>query len=164
MVEFALVAPLVLFLLFGVVESSLLLFSVGTARYAAGEGARQASELGNATNTDTSAVQVIRTGPLGQTSLVTVSEIDIRRMVQDPVTQKLTPDTSLADNRYRLDGSAISSPVAWPPANRNVRNGTSDFLELEIKYQYSWKTGSLLARGPLQLSQRFDVRLEPQTY
>ena len=59
------------------------------------------------------------------------------RMVQDPVTQELTPDTSLADNRYRLDGSSISSPVAWPPANRNVRNGTSDFLELEIKYQYS---------------------------
>ena|SRR5438105_3486659 len=163
MVEFALVAPLVLFLLFGVIESSLLLFSVGTARYAAGEGARQASELGNATNADTSAVQVIRTGPLGQTSLVSVSEIDIYRMTPPLPTTQIPPCPDLsACNKYRLDGTAIS--VTWPPASRNVRSGTSDFVGLTIKYQYSWKTGTLLARGPLNLTQSFYVRLEPQTY
>jgi Flp pilus assembly protein TadG len=160
MVEFALVAPLILFLLFGVIESSLLLFSVGTARYAAGEGARQAAELGNATNTDTSTVQVIRTGPLGQTTLVSVTEIDIFRMTQDS-SGVLTADGS-AYNRYRLDGTAVS--VTWPPGNRNVRTATSDFLGLTIQYQYSWKTGALLGRGPLMLNQSFYVRLEPQTY
>src|SRR5579859_4423135 len=81
LVEFAFVAPIALFLLFAVLEGSLLLFTIGTARFAAGQGAIRAGELGNAANADTQAIQAIRTGPFGSTSLATVTEIDIYRLV-----------------------------------------------------------------------------------
>src|ERR1700738_4419786 len=52
MTDFALVSAVLLPLLFGVLESGLLLFSVGSARFAAGEAARQEAEAGNAANAD----------------------------------------------------------------------------------------------------------------
>ena len=52
LVEFTIVAPLLFFFLLGVLESGLLLFVVGTARFGAGEVARQESESGNAANAD----------------------------------------------------------------------------------------------------------------
>lgn len=158
--EFAFVAPIALFLLFAILEGGLLLFTIGTSRFAAGQGAIQDAELGNATNADTQAIQVIRTGPLGSTSLATVSEIDIYRL-QEQSNGQLTVDAT-AYNRYRLDGSAIS--VTWQPAVRNVRQGVSDFLGVTISYQYQWASGRLLGAPSMQLSQTFHVRLEPQSY
>src|SRR5947208_9371374 len=80
--EFALIAPIVLFLLFGALELSLLFFVMGSARFAAGDGAREAAQLGNAANTDTTTVQLIRTGAFGQNTLASVSEIDIYHLNQ----------------------------------------------------------------------------------
>src|SRR5947208_5271164 len=80
--EFALVAPILLFLLFGALEFSLLFFVMSSARFAAGDGAREAAQIGNAANTDTTTVQFIRTGPFGQTTLASVTEIDIYRLIQ----------------------------------------------------------------------------------
>lgn len=158
--EFAFVAPIVLFLLFAILEGSLLLLSIGTYRFAAGQGAIQDAELGNASNADTQAIQVIRTGPLGLTSLATVTEIDIYRL-QEQSGGQLTVDSS-AYNRYRLDGSAIS--ITWQPSVRNVRQGFTDFLGLTINYQYQWASGHLLGAPSVSLAQTFYVRLEPQSY
>src|SRR5438093_3587960 len=60
MTEFALVVPVLLLLIMAVLDGALLMFSVGTARYAAAEGSRVASTLGNAATTDTQVVQLIR--------------------------------------------------------------------------------------------------------
>ena len=159
--EFALVAPVLLFLMFGVLEMSLLLFVVGSARYASGEGAREASALGSASNTDTMAVQVIRAGPFGLSTLASVTEIDIYRLAQQ-ANGTLTVDNT-AYNRYRLDGSTIGT-ITWPPSARNVKQGQSDFLGLSIQFQYSWKTGRLLTQSGLSLTQTTYIRLEPQDY
>jgi Flp pilus assembly protein TadG len=159
-VEFALILPVLLFLLFAVLEGTLLMLTVGSARFAAGEGARLEAESGAAANADTASVQTIRTGPLGQTSLATITSIDVDRLT---VAADGTPSKDATKhNSYRLDGSAIT--IAWQPTTRNVRNGSSDFLRLTINYQYRWLSGRLLATGPLTLSQSFDVQLEPQSY
>ena len=158
LVEFALVAPILLFLFFAVLEGSLLIFTIGAFRYAASNGAIQAAELGSASDADTQAVQVVRTSP-GLTNLATVTEIDIYRVIQSG--GQFVPDAS-AYNKYNLDGSAIS--VTWTPASRNVRNGFTDFLGLTIYYTYSWRSGKLLGAQPFHLSQTYDVRLEPQSY
>ena len=158
--EFALVTPVLLFLLLGTLESALLVFTVGTARFAAAEGAQVDSDLGNATNADTMAVQTIRTGPFGQTSLGTVQHIDVYRLTQQG-NGTLAVDNA-AYNSYRLDGTSIS--ITWAPATRNVRNGVSDFLGLTIYYQYQWRSGTLLGVAPLSLTQTAYVRLEPQSY
>jgi hypothetical protein len=156
LVEFAFAGPIALFMLFAVLEGCLLLFTIGTSRFAAGQGAIVDAELGNASNADTQAIQAIRTGPLSATSLATVTEIDVYRSNDGH-----TPDPT-AYNRYRLDGTAIS--VTWPAGVRNVRQGFTDFLGLTINYQYQWASGRLLGASTLQLSQTFYVRLEPQTY
>jgi Flp pilus assembly protein TadG len=161
LVEFAIVAPLLFFFLLGVLESGLLLFVVGTARFGAGEVARQESESGNAANADQVSIAVLRGTAIGTTSLATVTEIDIYRLNEQGNGTLATDPAHY--NKYRLDGTAIGA-IAWPPAMRNVVNGQSDFLGVTINYKYSWKTGIFLASSPLQLQQTFEIRLEPQTY
>lgn len=161
MAEFALAAPVLLFLLFGVLEGGLLMFSVGSARLAAGEAARQLSESGNAANADTLTLQVIRGTALGTTNLAQVSHVDIYHMVQQP-NGSLAVDSSLY-NSYNLDGTPIGL-VNWPPTSRNVTNGQSDFVGVTIYYTYRWKSGMLLSANAMNLQQAMYVRLEPQTY
>jgi Flp pilus assembly protein TadG len=159
--EFALVAPVLFLILFGVLESGLLLFSVGSARFAAGECARQESESGNAANADTASIAVVNATALGQTKLASVQHIDIQRQIQQ-ANGTLTPDGAHI-NSYKIDGTPIGA-ITWPPSSRDVINGQSDFLGVTIYYRYSWKTGLLLFSGPLNLTQSFYIRLEPQTY
>lgn len=161
MTEFAIVAPILFFLLLGIIESGLLLFAVGTARFAAGELARQESESGNAANADQVSIQVLRQTALGTTALADVTEIDIYRLVEQP-NGSLTIDP-LHYNRYRLDGTAIGA-LTWPSSTRNVVNGESDFLGITVQYRYRWKTGVFIAPSALNLNTVYAIRLEPQTY
>src|SRR3981081_1476843 len=77
LVEFAAAVPVLFFVLFGVLEGSLAMFTINSARFAAGEAARQLAESGTDSSADSSALLQIRTGPLGATALATVTEIDI---------------------------------------------------------------------------------------
>jgi Flp pilus assembly protein TadG len=175
LVEFALVAPILFFLLFGVLESGLLLFVVGTARFSAGDLARQESESGNAANADQVSIAVLRNGAMGHTSLATIRQIDIFKLNEDPVTGVLTPGCNAGVtappapcatyNTYNVDGTTRNgSPPPWNPTSRSVKNRSTDFLGVRLWYQYNWKTGVFLAAQPVQLNMEFDIRLEPQTY
>jgi hypothetical protein len=123
MIEFTLALPFLFFVLFGVFEFGLMMFSLGTSRWSAVEGARVVSEQGtltqtcsqvpgcvglaggpgaaNACNADCQAVSFINTGPLGSTSIATIDEIDVTRLKVttsgSPATSTLTPATKLAD-------------------------------------------------------------------
>jgi Flp pilus assembly protein TadG len=161
MTEFAIVAPILFFLLLGILESGLLLFTVGSARFGTADLARQESESGNAANADTASIAVLQRSAIGTTSLATVNEIDIYRLIEQG-NGSLTVD-ALHYNRYQLNGTPIGS-LSWPPGSRSVTNGQSDFLGVTLQYQYNWKTGVFLAASPLHLTQTFEIRLEPQTY
>ncbi len=159
--EFALVVPVLFVLILGVLDGSLLMFSVGTARYAAGEGSRLAAALGNAANSDSKVVGVIR-DTVGQTSLFQVDEVDIYKLNQDG-NGNLSPDPTFY-NRYRLDGTPMLSPEPWPAPSRNVGNGSSDFLGVTINYTYNWKAGFFAPLGPVKTTATYYIRLEPQSY
>jgi Flp pilus assembly protein TadG len=161
MVEFALVTPVLLFLLFATLDGSLLLFTVGSARFAAGEGAQTVAELGNDPNADKLAIKVIHDGPLNQTGLATISKIEIYRETQAG-NGALSQDNANT-NAYDINGTAIGS-TPWPSTGRNIKAGTSDFVGLRISYKYGWNVGVLLPGGPLSLTQNYDLRLEPQSY
>jgi TadE-like protein len=161
MTEFALVSPVLLLVLFGILESGLLLFSVGSARFAAGEAARQEAESGNAAAADSLTISVIRGTAIGTTRIAQVQRIDIYKLnEQSNGTLTVAPGTT---DSYNLDGSARNS-IPWPSSSRDVKNGESDFLGVTIYYRYTWKTGIFLFTGPLDLNQSFAIRLEPQTY
>jgi Flp pilus assembly protein TadG len=161
MTEFALVVPVLMLLIMGVLDGALLLFSVGTARYATSEGSRIASQLGNAATTDAQVLQLIRNN-VGTTRLFDVTEVDIYKLDQDG-NGNLTPDPTYF-NRYRLDGTAMISPEPWPASMRNVGNGTSDFIGVTVNYTYTWKAGFFAPLGPVRTTAVSDVRLEPQSY
>jgi Flp pilus assembly protein TadG len=163
MVEFALVAPIQLFLFLAVLEGSLLVFTMSAFRYAASQAAIQEADLGNATNADTQAIQVIKNSP-GITSLATVSEIAVQ-CESSNATGSLTPCASYpTPNRYDLNGTPLATPLPWPPSVRNVHSGVSDFLGVTISYTYRWQSGWLLGSSPLTLRQTYHARLEPQSY
>jgi len=161
MTEFALVVPVLMLLIMGVLDGALLLFSVGTARYATSEGSRLASQLGNVATTDSQVVQVIRDN-VTATKLFDVTEIDIYKVNQDG-NGNLTPDPTYI-NRYALDGTALNAPLPWPAAKRNVGNGTSDFIGVTVSFTYTWKAGFFAPLGPVRTTAVSYVRLEPQSY
>ena len=167
--EFALCAPIALIMLLGIVEAGFLMFGVGTSAYATGEAARVGAEAGNAANADMQVIATIDGTGLGQNGIVQVTEVDIYRLIEDPNTGALTVDTTGCGgggciNKYDLFGTPLLTPEPWSASLRDVTNGTSDFMGVTIKYQYAWKSGALIASGPLLLSAKYYVRLEPQTY
>jgi hypothetical protein len=167
--EFSLCAPIALIMLLGIVEGGFLMFGVGTADYATGEGARVGSEAGNAANADLQVIGTIDQTGLGQNGIVQVTEVDIYRLIEDPNTGKLTVDSNGCGgggcvNKYDLFGTPLINPEPWQSSLRDVTNGSSDFMGVTIKYQYNWKSGALIMNGPLSLTAKYYVRLEPQTY
>ena len=167
--EFALCAPIALIMLLGIVEAGFLMFGVGTAAYATGEAARVGSEAGNSANADLQVIGTIDATGLGQNGIVQVTEIDIYRLIEDPNTGRLTVDSNGCGgggcmNKYDLFGTPLINPEPWAAGLRDVTNGSSDFMGVTIKYQYRWKSGALIASGPLSLTAKYYVRLEPQTY
>ncbi len=160
MTEFALVVPVLFLLIMGVLDGALLMFSVGTARYASAEGSRTAAQLGNLASADSQVLGVIRSTVSG-TQLFSVGEIDIYKLNQSG-NGDLTPDLAHY-NRYALDGTPLG-PLTYPAASRNVGNGTSDFIGVTINYTYTWKAGFFSPLGPLRTTAVSYVRLEPQSY
>ena len=160
MTEFALVVPVLFLLIMGVLDGSLLMFSVGTARYASAEGSRLAAQLGNVSTTDSQVLTAVR-NTVGTTQIFTVTEVDIYKLNQNG-NGDLTPDPGHY-NRYALDGTALA-PLTYPAATRNVGNGTSDFLGITIDYTYIWKAGFFSPLGPVRTTAVSYVRLEPQSY
>jgi Flp pilus assembly protein TadG len=160
-VEFALLLPLLLVLVLAVIEFCILLFGVTSARYAAGEGLRAASEAGSNASADSIAVAAIRSTGLGTTRVVTVSEIDIYQV--DLVNGSLQQDTAMV-NRYQLDGTPIGVP-SWAPATRSTSASHPEYIGVTVKYTYNWKDGLLGSfMQPLNLNSISWGRLEPANF
>src|SRR6267143_141505 len=104
--EFAIVMPVLFMLILGLLDGCLVMFSVGTARYATVQGAQLAAQI----------VKVIR-DRAGTTGIFSVTEVDIYKLNQDG-NGNLTPDPVLY-NRYGIDGTPMI-PEPWPAASRNV--------------------------------------------
>jgi hypothetical protein len=158
--EFALMAPVLFMMMLGMLDGGLLMFTVGTSRYAVTEGARLSAQLGNATTADDQAIQLIRKH-VGTTGVFSVTEVDIYKLNKD-ASGNLTPDPVLY-NKYRIDGSPMV-PEPWPAASRNVGNGTSDFLGVTVHFTYRWKAGFFAPLGPVNSTATYYIRLEPQSY
>lgn len=160
LVEFALIAPVMMLLFVASLEASLIMFSRSSAEFAAGAAASVASQAGNAANADDLAVAVVRDSSLGHTRLAHVNEIDIYRLIQNP--DGTTSVDPTHRNQYRLDGSAIS--LGWPPVTRDVSSTSADLLGITIDYTYPWQTGVFGSIPSPHLLATYYLRLEPQVY
>jgi hypothetical protein len=176
--EFGILGPLVLVLLLGVLEVGLLFFSVGTARFAAGEGGRVVAEMGNAWDADNQTIQAIQKTGVGQNGLVTVTDINLFKAANIGGTYQLDTTSSCngtpggCQNHYDITGAlqnGTGSPCAplpncppWQPSSRNVTNGSTDFVGVTLSYRYVWKSASFIPAPPVTLTTTYYVRLEPQ--
>ncbi|MDQ6920310.1 MAG: pilus assembly protein [Candidatus Dormibacteraeota bacterium] len=159
--EFALLLPVLLILVLAVIEFCTLVFGLSSARYAAGEGTRAASEAGSNASADSLAVAAIRATGLGSTRVVSVSEVDIYKV--DLVNGNLQQD-SVMINRYQLDGTPIGVPP-WSPSTRSTSASRPEYIGVTIRYTYNWKDGLLGSfLQPLNLNSISWGRLEPANF
>ena len=94
-------------------------------------------------------------------------EIDIYRVVRNLGTGHLLKDTSLAPNRYLLDGSVVSgSSINWPASSRDTSASNGDYVGVDVQYRYAWKSGVFTAAFGAGVSGSTTVwaRIEPQVY
>jgi Flp pilus assembly protein TadG len=169
-VEFVLVAPLLILALFGVVDGGLFLYAHNAIEYSVSLGSVELAAKGRASDADAQAISAMDASGLTTTSLVSVSELDIYRLVQQP-DGTLSTETTLGPgawtcssggvaapclNRYTASGGAIA--VDWPASQRSVRSGSNDFVGIDVLYSYHYFVGS----SSFSLVATKDVRLEPQ--
>lgn len=189
MVEFTLVLPFLFFVLFGVFEFGLMMFSLGSARWTVAEAARIVSEQGiqtqtcsgvpgcvgiaggpgaaNGCNADCQAISAMRQGPLGTTSIATVDEVDITKL-KVQANGSFINDTSCGgttcQNTYKNISLVSAGAAKYDPLTRNVQLGNTDYVSVTIKFRYIWKTG-IFAQFPVpNLQATYAVRLEPQRF
>ena len=170
LVEFALAGPIFVAVLFGVVDGGFLLYAHNAVEYAASLGSVELAAKGNASDADAQAISAMDRAGLATTRLVSVSEVDISRLVQQP-DGSLATETALGPgaysctssgravpcvNRYTASGGPIS--VVWPSTQRSVRTGSNDFVAVDVHYTYHYFVGT----ASFSLVATKDVRLEPQ--
>jgi hypothetical protein len=158
MVEFALVAPILFLLIFGIVEFSLINAAIGTYNFAAKDAARLGSLLGRTdANADAEMLAVIRAHVVGVVP-AQLKEVDIFRSDEQG-----DISTSVADT-YDASSNAIGVPT-WPPNLRNDDLVDADYLGVRIVYQYTYLTGFISGGASnLTLNAISIQRIEPQDF
>ncbi|MHB8509841.1 MAG: TadE family protein [Candidatus Dormibacteria bacterium] len=191
MVEFALVAPIFFFMLFGIMEFGIMMFDVATTRFAAEEAARTEAQVGTGgvscpslpgclaiypaktppadttCDADCQAIVAVHRTALGGVSLEQVNYVDVQQM-QAGASGSFTPVAGKCQ-RYNFNGSAYSGALGscsnYPASGRNVQAGQMDYVQVNINFTYNWLTGLFRSIAPSPtLDSKFLVRLEPQKF
>lgn len=171
LVEFALVLPLLLTVIFGTIEFCFLYQSTNTVNFAAREGARVGAVLGP---TDSGADSKIITAIFDATSggsgllfsqiqMIEIFKSDQNGTVPAPIVGPCAQKT----NEDVYDGSGIACPGAlgWPPSSRNATFNSADYLGVRITFAYNWVTSFVSAAQGKFITSSVSVQLiEPQTF
>ena len=179
MVEMAIVAPLMILLVFGILEYGLLFQEKLTIASAASSAARTGATMGTRAEADFAILQALEAGLYDQVDASVIIQADIFKA--NPITGAKTgtlnrytyiasnvgckwspcPDPSLGPVTYGL-------PSAWgDPAGRDTEldpgGGGLDVLGVEITYHHSSVT-SFIPGVERDFTERALVRLEPATF
>lgn len=179
MVEMAIVAPLMILLVFSILEYGLLFQEKLTIASAASSAARTGATMGTRAEADFAILQALEAGLYDQVDASVIIKADIFRA--DPVTGAKTgvlnrytymtanvgckwspcPDPDAGPPTYGI-------PSAWgDPAGRDTEldpgGGGLDVLGVEITYHHSAVTG-FIPGVERDFSERALVRLEPSTF
>jgi hypothetical protein len=169
LVEFALVLPVLLLVIFGTIEFSFIYQSLNTVHYAAREGARVGAILGPTTATaDTQILAAIQVATSGGGGLLfsQILKIDIFKSDQNGTAPALAAGCAAAPNEDVYDGQGNPCGAAnWPPSVRNATFNSQDYLGVRITFAYNWVTSFVSAAGgKLQLTSVSVQLIEPQNF
>jgi TadE-like protein len=192
LVEFALVAPIFVLAVFAMVDGGLLLYSINTVDQAATVGSDTVAAAGRDSLADITAVQHMAAAGLGSTSLISITEIDVMRLADNPAGGFQTnPDGSPAIqtgcsggpnggqcvDRYSFTGGgstpavtvingtcpATQDPSQCPPWPPSARNVANGTSNfVGLKILYRYRYFTGVG-STLSLTATKTFRLEPQT-
>lgn len=169
--EFALVAPLFIMLLFGVVEFSLINASIGTFNFAAKDAARLGAIIGKGTPPN----------PAMTTDAYIVNDVILPRVQGIVVAQgtKIEIYNSTESGAYVSNANGIeedvwqpssngtwtSTTMNWPYQDRQDELANADYLGVKITYTYTYLTAFFAVTSPtITLTADSIQRIEPQQY
>lgn len=169
LVEFALVAPIFLLLLFAIIEYSLINAAIGSYNFAAKDAARYGAIKGPTDATvDTQMLNIINSHVLGVVAATPV-EVDIYQS-----TESGAYSTAALQDKYIYSGGVwtLSGVAGWPPGDllkcapsvcRDDRLVSQDYLGVHIIYQYTYVTAFFSSLGAtITLTADSVQRIEPQ--
>jgi Flp pilus assembly protein TadG len=164
LVEFGLVAPLFFALIFGIIEYSLINFSISTMNFAAKDAARIGSLLGSTDpTTDCRIVADIRGRTAGVVT-AKVTKIEVFKAAIDGSVANLALVNVYSINSD-TNGDCTSSTLPWPPSAREQGLFDADYLGVRVTYAYTYLTGFIAGAGTtLTLTALSVQRIEPQDF
>ena len=156
MVEMAIVVPIFLLLVFGMLEFGLAFKNKLTMAHAANQATRRATVLGNDATADIEILQAFEEGLVGAASVDWIVYVDIFRGNDDgskdvwdrytydadgvPCDWDPCPDPAI------VDPVVYGSPDNYPPCARDISLDPSDGVDtigVEVEYTHTWVTGVL---------------------
>ena len=178
LVEFALIAPLFLVLIFGVVEFALINASIGAFNFAAKEGARYEAIIGNG-------APVVATPPAPPLDQWVVNDVilpHVTGVVMAQMNEVIVyradetgncfsggpPPCSVSptyeDILQNVSGTWQTTSNTWT-INRNTQLSNADYVGVYISYTYTYLTAFFAVTTPtVGLSATSVQRIEPQQY
>jgi Flp pilus assembly protein TadG len=170
LVEFALVLPLLLTVIFGTIEFCFLYQSTNTVNFAAREGARVGAVLGPTdAGADSKIITAIFDSTSGGSGLLfsQIQMIEIFKSDQNGTVPATLGSCAQQTNEDVYDGSGNACPGAlgWPPSSRNATFNSADYLGVRITFVYNWVTSFVsAAQGQFRTSSVSIQLIEPQTF
>lgn len=164
LVEFALVLPLFLLLIFAVVEYSLINSAIGSYNFAAKDAARYGAIVGptvtgtSGYQSDTDMLNIIASHVVGVVAAIPV-EVDIFEATESGT----FPGTGKEDQYFYNNGVWTAGTLTWAPAIRNDALVSQDYLGVQITYNYTYVTAFFSSLGAtITLNSLSVQRIEPQ--
>jgi hypothetical protein len=156
MVEMAIVVPIFILLVFGMLEFGLAFKNKLTMSHAANAATRRATVLGNDGRADIEILEAFEDGLVGAASVDWIVYVDIFKANDDgskgvydrytvdadgvPCDWDPCPDPSI------VDPVVYGSPDDYPPCARDISLDPSDGVDtigIEVEYTHTWVTGVL---------------------
>ncbi len=165
LVEFSLVLPILLVIVFGILEMGMAFGTKITVGSAAQEGARVASFKGNDLDADCVALE--------STIAELGNEVDQVTMIRIYRVDSAGNREPLNTNTYTYGGvgdindcTKWNGTVLWPSTDRKVTVGTTplDVLGVEVASTHQWVTQFPPFTGVIDVAESTIVRLEPEAY
>jgi hypothetical protein len=176
LVEFALVAPMLLLVIFGTIEFCFLYQSTNTVGFAAREGARVGAVLGPTDSAaDSKIIQAIFNATssgagllFSQIQMIEIFKSNENGAVPPPLASCTQPTAPPYEDVYDGNGNACppgAGSLNWPPSARNATFNNADYLGVRITFVYNWVTSFVSAsQGQFKTSAVSIQLIEPQTF
>lgn len=169
LVEFAIVMPIVILVLLGILETGVAFRDFLAVSNAAKEGIRVVAAMGDDPTADCVALAQTTAALSTSVSLEQLVEIEIYRANANG--DQISGDT----NSYSLQpggdpadcGDWTVNQFGWDPLDRNVVTGGSpplDIAGVRVVYTHGWMTGFPPFTGSFTIDEATVSRLEPEEY